>query len=111
MLTIKCKPSVPTEPPMSGEVLAPAKQKKKRRTHVAAEPYSGSGDFTIANWMFYLELSHSAVHAHLKPTCKRRRLPQPDGSAPFTWMPETAWEYLKKYLSRSLERRGITPPA
>ncbi len=105
-VTIKKEQPEPVQTPV------PAEPKTKRRTHVEAEPYSGSGVFTISNWMYYLGRSHSAVHARMKPSCKYRRLPPPDGgSSPFTWKPETAWLYLNRCLSWLLQHRGIAPPA
>ena len=96
--------------PVQNETPVPAKLKKKRRTHVEPEPYRGSGDFTLANFMYYLDLSHSAVHARTSPTCKRRRIPPPDGSANLTWLLATALEYLRKYqLNHLRESRGIAP--
>lgn len=90
----------------------PAKTIKKKSTHIIAEPYSGSGDFTIANLMYHLELSHSAVHARMMPSRKRRRIPPPDGAAPWTWQPATAYEYLRKYQPKHLrESRGNDSPA
>jgi len=80
---------------INNKLRTPAPPKKKRSTHVKAEVYGGSGDFTIANWMYYLNLCHSAVNARTKTTRYRRGIPPSDGSSPWTWKPETAFECLK----------------
>lgn len=99
-------------PKLIANPLVPSEPKRKRRTHVDPEPYAGSGDFTVANMMYHLDLSHSAVNDRTKPTRKRRRIPTPDGAAPWTWQIATALEYLRRFQPKHLrESRGITPPA
>jgi hypothetical protein len=54
---------------MNGKPLTLVKPKKKKSTHLKAETYTGSftepGKFRKANWMYYLNLSHSAIHARM----------------------------------------------
>jgi hypothetical protein len=98
--------------PVKNETPVPSEPKRKRRTHIEPEPYSGSGDFTLANFIYHLDLSHSAVHARTSPSCKRRRISPPDGSNPWTWKLATALEYLRKYqLNYLKESRGIAAPS
>jgi hypothetical protein len=63
----------------------PIHPKKKKSGHTKARPYPGSldepGRFRVANWMYILNRSHSAVYARLNPH-HRHPLPPPDGHDP-----------------------------
>jgi len=94
-------------PKMIATPFVPAKPIKKKSTHVIEQCYLGSftepGKFRVANWMYYLDLSHSAVRERMRPY-SRRRIPPPDGKDGSVgkktkewWHPATAFEYLKKY--------------
>jgi|SRR5450759_5695228 hypothetical protein len=101
MITINGK----SIPKLIAKPLILAEPTKIKSTHLIAAPFTGSftepGRFTIANWMYHLNLSHSAVHERMKPYRQRRRIPPPDGYDPWAWWhPQTALEYLQKYKKR-----------
>ena len=80
---------------IKGKLLILAKPKRKRSTHLIAEPYTGSGKFRKANFMYHLGLSHSAVHARMKHF-HRHPMPPPEGFDPWAWWnPQDAWEYIR----------------
>lgn len=74
--------------------------KKSKRGHTKARAYPGSldepGRFRVANWMYILNRSHSAVYERLKPHHKHA-LPAPDGHDPNPfWDTSTVRNYNKK---------------
>lgn len=82
----------------NGKPFVPSKPIKKKRTHLIAQPFTGSfsdpdARFTKANFMYHLNLGHSAVDERMK-TSWRRMIPPPDGYSPFAWWrPATVLEY------------------
>ena len=73
---------------------------KKKSGHTKAKEYHGTlnqpGRFRVANWMFLLNISHSAFYARMKYYHKYP-LPQPDGTdgRPY-WSTSTVLTYMQE---------------
>lgn len=87
---------------INGKSITMTSPPKKSSTHTKARPYRGSlsepGRFRISNWMYILNMSHSAFYERLKRPYKYKHpVPSPDGKDPRPyWNTETVRAFLEK---------------